>query len=150
LRSPGDILTGNQPIKRDRVETPGASVYFYELHEGDGDIFADLMLAHEEDMDAELFLETVKEIRERIIDTYHHDTLIEAIAEELERDHGFITISDDRLIASVNVSRDAAETFLSDLEPPSGDAEDNEDDEEGADYRAIVAEFQGSRPPRPH
>ena len=37
-------------------------------------------------------------IRHQIQDTYEHDTLIEAIAVELERDHGFIFVSDDRLV----------------------------------------------------
>ena len=69
-------------------------MYFYELHEGDGDVFADLMLAREEEMEAEEFFSTVNAIRERIVDSHHHDTLIEAIAEELERDYDFIYVSD--------------------------------------------------------
>jgi hypothetical protein len=122
-------------------------VYFYELHEGDDDLFADLLLAREEEMDPDEFFETVKNIRERVIDSHDHDTLIEAIAEELERDYEFIFISDDRLTAAVNVSRDPAENFLTDLDDqePEG-AEDDLD----ADFRTIVADFRGDPSGRPN
>ena len=40
----------------------------------------------------------------QIQDSFEHDTLIEAIAVELERDHDFVYVSDDRLVAAVNVS----------------------------------------------
>jgi hypothetical protein len=122
-------------------------VYFYELHEGDGDVFADLLLAREEEMEAEEFFSTVNAIRERIVDSYHHDTLIEAIAEELERDYDFIYVSDERLTAAVNVSRDPDENYLTDLEPPS--EEDREGGGDDEDYRSILAEFQ-SHGPRPN
>jgi hypothetical protein len=116
-------------------------VYFYELHEGDDDLFADLLLAREEEMEPEEFFETVKNVRERVIDSHDHDTLIEAIADELERDYGFIFISDDRLTAAVNVSRDPEDTFLADLDA---------DEETDADYRAIVADFRGDTSGRPN
>jgi hypothetical protein len=116
-------------------------VYFYELHEGDDDIFSDLLLAREEEMDAELFFDTVQSIRRRVQDSFEHDTLIEAIADVLERDHGFIFVSDDRLTAAINVSRQDDENFLADLE--TGADADEEDDEFNADYRAVVADFPG-------
>ncbi len=122
-------------------------MYFYELHEGDGDVFADLMLAREEEMEPEEFFSTVNAIRERIVDSYTHDTLIEAIADELERDYDFIYISDDRLTAAVNVSRDPDENYLTDLEPPA--EEDREGGGDDEDYRSILAEFQ-SHGPRPN
>ena len=80
-------------------------------------------------------------------DTYEDDTLIEAIAVELEREHGFIFVSDERLTAAVNVSPEEEENFLADI-----DADDDElDDERGADYRAIVAEFDPEgEPGRPN
>jgi hypothetical protein len=124
-------------------------VYFYELHEGDDDVFADLMLAREEEMEPEEFFSTVNSIRERVLDSYEHDTLIEAIAEELERDYDFIFISDDRLTAAVNVSRDPGETFLADLEPETDEGEEDVDADTDAEYKTIIAEFQ-SRPPRPN
>jgi hypothetical protein len=124
-------------------------VYFYELHEGDEDVFADLLLAREEEMEPEEFFSTVNSIRERVLDSYEHDTLIEAIAEELERDYDFIFISDDRLTAAVNVSRDPGETFLADLEPEMDEGEEDVDADTEADYKTIIAEFQ-TRPPRPN
>jgi hypothetical protein len=119
-------------------------VYFYELHEGDDNVFADLLLARDEEMEAEEFFSTVNSIRERLVDAHEHDTLIEAIADELERDHGFIYISDDRLTAAVNVSRDPDENFLADLE---AEGDQGQEDKEGddADYRSILAEFQANR-----
>jgi len=122
-------------------------VYFYELHEGDDRVFADLLLAREEEMEPEEFFSTVNSIRERVLDSYEHDTLIEAIAEELERDYDFIFISDDRLTAAVNVSRDPGETFLADLEPEDDEGDEDEDAE--PEFKSIIAEFQ-TRPPRPN
>jgi len=112
-------------------------VFFFELREGDGDIFADMILAREEEMDPETFFDIVQEIRQRVQDTFETDTLIEAIAEELERDHGFITVSDDRLSASVNVSKIEDDNYLADL--------DDEDDDT-PDYRGIFVDLPKGRP----
>ena len=79
-------------------------MFFYELHEGDDEVFADVLVVSESEWEPDEFFELVQTIRRRIQDTFDHDTLIEAIAVELERDHGFIYVSDDRLIAAVNVS----------------------------------------------
>jgi hypothetical protein len=87
-------------------------VHFYELHEGDNDVFSEAVLAHEEEYERDEFFELVQSIRRRIQDSFEHDTLVEAIAVELERDHGFVFVSDDRLTAAVNVSRDDEENFL--------------------------------------
>ena len=35
---------------------------------------------------------------------------------ELERDHGFVFVSDERLVAAVNVSTEEEDNFLADLE----------------------------------
>ena len=43
-------------------------MHFYELHEGDDDVFADLLLAREEEMEPEEFFELVQSIRRRIQD----------------------------------------------------------------------------------
>ena len=107
-------------------------MHFYELHEGDDDVFADLLLAREEEMDPEEFFDVVQAIRRRVVDGYDTETLIEAIAEELERDYGFIAITDDRLTAAVNVSREEDENFLADLYAP----------EESLDYATILADLQ--------
>jgi hypothetical protein len=112
-------------------------VFFYELHEGDNEVFADVIVVSESEWEPEEFFELVQSIRRRIQDTFIHDTLSESIAVELEREHGFIFVSDERLTAAVNVSTDEKENFLADL-----DDEDRPGDEErDADYRAIVAEF---------
>jgi hypothetical protein len=106
-------------------------VYFYELHEGDDEIFSDLLLVHDELMEPDDFFELVQSIRTRIHDTFEDDTLIEAIARELEREHGFTFISDERLTASVHVSPDADENRLVSLD----------DDLREADYRSLLADF---------
>lgn len=108
-------------------------MYYYELHEGDDDLFSDLLLASEEEMDPDEFFELVQSIRRRIEDRYEDDTLIEAIAVELEREHGFRALFDSRLTASVHVSSVESENYLTRL--------DEEDETNGADYRAILADF---------
>ena len=116
-------------------------MHYYELHEGDDDVFSDLILAREEAMDPDDFFSLVQDIRRRVQDTFATDTLIEAIAEELEVNHGFIFISDDRLTAAVNVSPEDKENFLAELD----------DDDEGASvvedgaYRTITADFDPDR-----
>jgi hypothetical protein len=110
------------------------TLFFYELREGDDDIFADVLLVSEEEMDAESFFELVTSIRHRVQDSFDEDTLIEAIANVLERDHGFIPISDERLTASVNVSKMEDDNYLAAL-----DTDDEDDD--GPDYRGIFVEL---------
>jgi hypothetical protein len=125
-------------------------VFFYELHEGDNEVFSDVLVVSESEWEADEFFELVQTIRRRIQDGYIHDTLSEAIAVELERDHGFIHISDDRLVASVNVSTDDAENYLAELEVDVADAEEDEDDDDsdpeqdlddGTAYSTVIAEF---------
>ncbi len=108
-------------------------MYFYELHEGDDEIFSDLLLVHDDLMEPEDFFELVQAIRTRVQDSFEDDTLIEAIARELERDHGFTFIDDSRLTASVHVSADEDENRLIDL--------DDEDDGRGGDFRTLLADF---------
>jgi hypothetical protein len=111
-------------------------VYFYELHEGDEEIFSDVLLVRDDEMDPDEFFELVESVRRSVQDTFTHDTLIEAIATELEREHGFVFVSDGRLTAAVNVSTNDEENFLVAI-----DDERELDPERGADYRAIIAEF---------
>jgi hypothetical protein len=115
-------------------------VFFYELREGDNDIFADVLLVREEEMDADTFFELVQSIRIEVQDSFRQDTLIEAIAEELERDYQFIPISDDRLTASVNVSKQEDDNYLSSI--------DSDDGDDGPDYRGIFVDMprDGSLP----
>lgn len=109
-------------------------MYFYELHEGDDDVFSDLLLVHDEQFEPEDFFELVQAIRAKVQDSFEADTIIEAIALELEREHGFTFISDARLTASVHVSPDEDENRLISI-----------DDEimESAEFRSIVADFDG-------
>jgi len=122
-------------------------VFFYELHEGDNEVYSDVLVVSESEWEPDEFFELVQSIRRRIQDTYSHDTLVEAIAVELERDHGFIYVSDDQLAAVVNVSVEESENFLADLEVDLADAEEDEDDDDeeddtrAVDYRSILAEL---------
>lgn len=130
-------------------------MYFYELHEGDNEVFADLLLVHDEQWEPEEFFELVQQIRRRVQDTFEHDTLIEAIAAELERIHGFAYPSDERLVAAVNVSRDDDENFLAALD----DEEDEDEDDPDAsglainsdgDFRTVYAELDLGDRDRPN
>jgi hypothetical protein len=109
-------------------------LYFYELHEGDDDVFSDLLLVSDEQMEPEDFFELVQAIREKVLDTFEEETLIEAIALELEREHGFTFVSDARLTASVHVSPDESENRLI-----------SADDEiaESAEFRTLLADYEG-------
>jgi hypothetical protein len=119
-------------------------VYFYELREGDEEIYSDLVLVRDEPMSPEDFFELVQSIRRRIQDTFEDDTLIEAVAAELEREHGFVAVTDERLEASVNVSVYDDENYLVDKS-----AEDEVDEEDLPDYKAILVDLDPSiRPDR--
>jgi hypothetical protein len=107
-------------------------LFFYELHEGDDDVFSDLLLVSDEQIEAEDFFELVEAVREKVQPRFEEDTLIEAIANELEREHGFTFVSDARLSASVHVSPIDKENRLI-----------SADDEimESAEFRTLVADF---------
>jgi hypothetical protein len=103
-------------------------VYFYELHEGDDDLFTDALLVHELEFDDAHFLELVQESRQRVLESFREDTLVEAVAHDLERQHGFTFVDDARLTAAVNVSASEDGTFLADLaDEPAGDDDSGED-----------------------
>ena len=125
-------------------------MFFYELHEGDNEVYSDVLVVSESEWEPDEFFELVQTIRRRIQDSFIHDTLSESIAVELERDHGFIHVSDDRIVASVNISTDDAENYLAELEVDIADAEeddDNDDDDperdldEGKAFNTVIAEF---------
>ena len=133
-------------------------MFFYELREGDNEVFAEVIVVSESEWEPDEFFELVQSIRRRIQDTYVHDTLSEAIAVELEREHGFIYVSDDSIVASVNISLDDSENFLARTSVEMADADeddddddeeggddgglgDDDDDDEGVDYRAVIVEL---------
>lgn len=107
-------------------------MYFYELHEGDEDLYGDALLAHEVEFTPEDFFELVQQVRRRVQETFEEDTLVEAIAGELEREHGFTYISDGRLAAAVHVSEQEEDNYLGELEPV--------DDERDAALRSVYFE----------
>jgi hypothetical protein len=136
--------TAASPIPNDEVD-----VFFYELHEGDNEVYSDVLVVSESEWEPDEFFELVQTIRRRIQDIYIQDTLSEAIAVELERDHGFIHVSDDSLVASVNVSTEESENFLARLEVDLADADeddddDDEDDEVDVDYKAVIVDLDPS------
>ena len=91
-----------------------ARLFFYELHEGATDLLTDALLVSERQLSPGDFAEIVERARATVIDTYEEDTLVEAIARELERSHDFTYIGDEKLTASMSVGADAADTFLVD------------------------------------
>ena len=131
-------------------------MYFYELHEAEGDIFSDLILVHEERFEPDEFLELVRAASRRVRGSYDENTLIEAVARLLEEEQGFTTVSDDRLTASVLVTTNEDETQLSMLEaadqgPDWGDEDIDEndiDEDDLPDYRAVIAELRPTRDPQ--
>ncbi len=110
-------------------------MYFYELHEADDDLFTNVLLTHDAEFNEEEFLELVLESRSRILTTFEEDSLVEAVANDLERRHGFLHIDDSRLRVSVNVSVNEDETTVSELEEGAGTSDD--DDEA---YRSLLVE----------
>jgi hypothetical protein len=121
-------------------------VYFYELHESEGDLFTDVLLVHDAEYDEESFLEIVLEARAAVVDSFEQDTLVEAVATELERRHGFTFVHDARLTASVDVSKDEGVTSLAELSE-EGETEDEFDDtdDDGAGsrvgFRSLVVDL---------
>jgi hypothetical protein len=86
--------------------------FFYELHEGATDLMTDALLVAERQLAPEEFEAVVRTARAAVLDTFEEDTLVEAIARELERSHGFTYIGDEKLRASMSVAIDQENTFL--------------------------------------
>ncbi len=87
-------------------------MYFYEVHEGDEEVGAAVLLAHEERIEPVEFFALVKKARALVLDSYEEDSLAEAIANELQRSAGFIHVTDSLLVASVNVDEKEEHTYL--------------------------------------
>ncbi len=130
-------------------------MYFYELHEGEGDVFSDLLLVHEERFEPEEFLELVRAATRKVRDSYDENTLIEAVARVLEEEQEFTTVSDERLTASILVGLNDEEIQLTAIEaadqgPDWGDEDIDEndiDEDDLPDYRAVIAELRPNRDP---
>ncbi|HJP70836.1 MAG TPA: hypothetical protein VJ975_03885, partial [Candidatus Limnocylindria bacterium] len=101
-------------------------LFFYELHEGATDLLTDALLVSERDHTPAQFEAIVKAARAAVIESFEEDTLAEAIALELERNHGFTYISDEKLRASMSVGMEEEDTYLV---------------EQSGEFRSIVAEM---------
>lgn len=110
--------------------------YFYELHESDSDLFADVLLAHSIEYDEPEFLELVLEARKKLIDDFAAESLIEAIAEDLAEHAGFLIIDDTQLRVAVNVSSEEDGTFVADVDE-AGVAGSH-----GADLRTLLVDVE--------
>ena len=102
-------------------------LFFYELHEGPTDLMTDALLLSERDHTPAQFAEMVQAARRAVVETYEEDTIVEAVARELERSHGFTYISDEKLRASMSVGVEEADTFLVEIVP---------------EFRSLVAELE--------
>ncbi len=102
-------------------------LYFYELHEGATDLMTDALLVSERDHTPAQFAQMVEAARTAVLETHEEDTLVEAIARELERSHGFTYIGDEKLRASMSVGVEDEDTFLV---------------EQSEEFRSIVAELE--------
>jgi len=102
-------------------------LFFYELHEGPTDLMTDALLVSERDHTPAQFAEMVQAARRAVVETYEEDTIVEAVARELERSHGFTYISDEKLRASMSVGVEEADTFLVEIVP---------------EFRSLVAELE--------
>lgn len=109
--------------------------YYYELNEGDEDVYSDILLAHDDEYDEEEFLGLVLRSRARILDTFEEETLSEAIARDLAGRHGFTVIDDSRLRVAVAVSSEEGETRVVRIDERSAAAREVDPDEE---FRSLV------------
>lgn len=116
----------------------GERGYFYELHENDDELFADVLLTHDAEFDEDEFLAMVVEARAAVLERFEEDTLIEAIARELERSQGFSVIDDTQLRASVNVSANEGETRIVAVDERRPTADGGADD----GYRSLVLDVE--------
>ena len=128
-------------------------MFFYELHEGDDEVYSDAIVVSESEWEPQEFFELVQRIRHDVKDNYERDTLVEAIAVGVERDYGFVFVSDESLTAAVNVSTQEADNFLAEFETDEDDEDDDDESEPGdelnGDFRTILAEFDPD-PGRPN
>lgn len=104
-------------------------LFFYELHEGPTDLMTDALLVSDRDHTPAQFAGLVEAARKAVIETFEEDTLVEAIARELDRTHGFTYISDEKLRASMSVGMEDEDTYLV---------------EQSDEFRSIVAELERS------
>jgi hypothetical protein len=111
-------------------------VYFYELHESDDELFANVLLGHDAEYDEQEFLELVLEAQEAIGKNFEEESLIEGITAELERRHGFVHI-ESNLRAAVRVSAEEGETAITAVDERQAAMPTEEDD-----FRSMLVEVE--------
>lgn len=104
-------------------------LHFYELHEGPTDLMTDALLVSERELSRDEFATLVRQARAAVVETFEEDTLVEAIARELERSAGLTYIGDEKLAASMSVGVEEEDTFLVDTDE---------------DFRSVVVELERS------
>ena len=104
-------------------------LFFYELHEGATDLMTDALLLSERDHTPVQFEAMVLAARAAVLDTFEEETLVEAIARELERSHGFTYIGDEKLRGSMSVGMEDEDNYLV---------------EQSDEFRSIVVEMESS------
>jgi hypothetical protein len=114
-------------------------MFFYELYEADDDVSLGITLAHDERISPHDFLAAVEEARGQIIESYEEESLIEAIALELERSHGFYPALDHRLQAAVRASTEEGETALIATANALESASEEEEDPDLRDAEDLLA-----------
>lgn len=110
-------------------------MYFYELSEADDEIFANVFLGHDSEYDEDEFLGIVLEARDAVIKTFEEDSLIDAIATELAKRHGFVQV-ESNLRAAVRVSAEEGETAVAAIDERQ--AVTPEDD----DFRSMLVDVE--------
>ncbi len=104
-------------------------LFFYELHEGPTDLMTDALLVTDRQRSREEFEALVRAARTAVVETFEEDTLVEAIARELERSAGFTYIGDEKLTASMSVGMEDADVYLV---------------EQSDEFRSMVVELERS------
>ena len=104
--------------------------FFYELHEGATDLMTDALLVSDRDHTPAQFAAMVEAARAAVLETFEEDTLVEAIARELER-VARLHVHQRREAAGVDERRDVED-------------EDNYLVEQSDEFRSIVAELERS------
>jgi hypothetical protein len=115
----------------------GDPMFFYELHEGDDELYTDVLLVHDNEYDEAEFLELVVEARGRVLEHFEQDSLVEGVAADLARHHGFLVVDDSQLRVAVNVSANEGETKLAEV-TESGPSRDEEGDDE---FRSLLVDL---------
>jgi hypothetical protein len=118
------------------------AMYFYELSESDDEILANVLLGHDSEYDEQEFLELVLEAREAVATTFEEDSLIEAVAGELEKRHGFTNV-DTSLRAAVRVSTEEGETAIVAVDERVAAAQVGEEE----DFRTMLIETESEDRP---